>query len=193
MAIRDGRVRAIVGLGNPGDQYAFTRHNLGASVVQRLAKRWGCPFQLERKALGRVARTLWEDQPLFLFIPKTYMNESGKAVERFVHFFHVHASSLLIAADDVTMPFGKSKILKEGGNRGHNGMKSVFHSLGQGNFSRLWLGIGDRSCGSLERHVLSTFSSEEQNSLEDFFQETMGMIEKWILSPLLEKREREIV
>jgi PTH1 family peptidyl-tRNA hydrolase len=136
-------LRLIVGLGNPGRQYALTRHNAGAWFVDRLAGALGLPFQSETRFHSLIARGRAGDGgDVRLVLPQSYMNESGFPVAALARFYRVSPLEILIAHDELDMKPGSVKLKLGGGSAGHNGLKDVVAQLGGGEFWRLRLGIG---------------------------------------------------
>lgn len=155
----------VVGLGNPGPQYAWTRHNLGFMVAAALAELWGIP--LTRSTLdatwgqGRVG-----GQTVVLAQPATYMNLSGRAVTRLLAYFKFSPATLVVAHDDLDVPLGRLKIAERGGPGGHKGVLSIINALDTEEFLRVKLGIGrppPRISG--ENFVLSPFTREEEETV----------------------------
>jgi PTH1 family peptidyl-tRNA hydrolase len=136
-------LRLIVGLGNPGRQYALTRHNAGVWYVERLADALGLPFQSETRFHSMIARGRAGDGgDVRLVLPQSYMNESGFPVAALARFYRVSPLEILIAHDELDMKPGSVKLKLGGGSAGHNGLKDVVAQLGGGEFWRLRLGIG---------------------------------------------------
>ena len=158
----------VVGLGNPGKSYAKTRHNIGFEVVKRLAARLGAVFREDSKLQGLHAKALVGDRSLHLLLPSTYMNESGQAVAAIARFYKALAPEVLIVHDDIAIPFGMLRVRMRGSPGGHNGLKSVEAALGTSNYPRLKVGIGDERDNTLVDHVLSPFTREEQEELQEF-------------------------
>ena len=151
----------VAGLGNPGDQYARTRHNVGFLVVDELARRHGGSFR--SKFLGKVSEVRIADRRLVLLKPETYMNESGRSVGAAVRFFKVEPGSLLVVHDDVDLEEGRLQARLGGGLAGHNGLRSIAEALGTREFMRLRIGVGRPGRGdprSLADWVLSELAPE---------------------------------
>jgi PTH1 family peptidyl-tRNA hydrolase len=154
--------RLIVGLGNPGPQHAFTRHNLGFMVVEELSRRWRIP--LNRQTLeARWGQGRGGDIPVILAEPLTYMNLSGKAVAGLLRYFRLAPPDLLVIHDDLDVPLGRLKIVDRGGPGGHRGVASVIGALSTEEFIRIKLGVG-RPPGEMasEDFVLQPFPREEE-------------------------------
>jgi PTH1 family peptidyl-tRNA hydrolase len=151
----------IAGLGNPGRQYSNTRHNIGFMVVNRLAERLGLSFsRLQFRALVTDGR--YEGQRIFLAKPQTYMNDSGQAVGALARFYKIPRECLMVAHDDVDLPFGTLRIRPGGGSAGQKGVASIINSLGAEAFPRLRMGVG-RPPGSkvAAAYVLQEFGRQD--------------------------------
>lgn len=158
-------LKLIVGLGNPGAEYARTRHNAGFWFVDELARRHGGTFRNEAKHRGDVARVRVGAAELWLLKPMTFMNRSGAAVQSVAGFYKIPVEDLLVAYDELDFPPGAVR-LKEGGSAaGHNGVSDIMANLGEG-FWRLRIGIGKPSGPGIE-HVLSRPSADEERSIRE--------------------------
>ena len=157
-----GDVSLIVGLGNPGREYAQTRHNIGFQVVTRLAEKHGLSFsRMQNEALVATGRI--GDVRVVLAKPQTWMNESGKAVGPLVRFYKVEFARLLVVYDDLDRPAGTLRLRSEGGSGGHRGMNSIITRLGTQDFARLRVGIG-RPPGRMDpaAYVLQPFGRDDE-------------------------------
>ncbi|HSY07828.1 MAG TPA: aminoacyl-tRNA hydrolase [Steroidobacteraceae bacterium] len=134
-------LKLIVGLGNPGEEYARTRHNSGFWFVEELARRHGGAFRLEPRHHGELARTRIAATELWLLKPMGFMNRSGAAVQSVAAFYKAPAAEILVAYDDLDLPAGVARLREGGGAGGHNGMRDVIAQLGA-DFWRMRLGIG---------------------------------------------------
>lgn len=156
----------IVGLGNPGEKYRQTRHNIGFLVIDRISRDYGVPLRYHRfdcrYGIGPIA-----EQAVMLAAPQAFMNRSGPPVLRLLSHYGVSSKDVLIIHDDIDLAFGRLKIKEKGGHGGHNGLKSVMDALGSGEFARLRIGIGRPARGSdVIEHVLGAFSIEEDGMLD---------------------------
>ena len=160
-------LKLIVGLGNPGEQYARTRHNAGVWFVSRFANQQGATFKEEKKFFGRTATTLFESQEMRLLLPTTYMNESGKSVGALAHFFKIMPEEILIVHDELDLATGIIRLKQGGGLAGHNGLRDIARSLGGAqHFNRLRIGVGHP--GSKEQvtgHVLGSVSQKDEDTI----------------------------
>ena len=170
-------MKAIVGLGNPGAEYAATRHNVGFEVVDELARRWNVKLKKWRK-VGTLA--LAKDHDALLMEPATFMNLSGKAVLRVGSFYKVNLADWLIVVDDVNLPLGRVRMRKMGSAGGHNGLKSVIQHLGP-DFARLRIGVGRGDPKwDLADHVLARFEPEERRSVEEAIGRAADAVEMFV-------------
>ena len=171
-------LKLIVGLGNPGEQYARTRHNAGVWFVSRFANQQGATFKEEKKFFGRTATTLFESQEMRLLLPTTYMNESGKSVRALAHFFKIPPEQILIAHDELDLPTGVIRFKQGGGLAGHNGLRDITQRLG-GNqdFNRLRIGVGHPGQKSdVTGHVLGTVSKKDESTIYQCIDEALRLM-----------------
>ncbi len=160
-------LKLIAGLGNPGAEYARTRHNAGFWLVDELARRHGGTFRLEPRHQAELARIRIGPADLWLVKPMTYMNASGTAVGSVAHFYKVAPEEVLIAYDELDFPPGKVRLRQGGGTAGHNGVRDVVAHLGE-SFWRLRIGIGRPTAkGAGIDRVLSRPSAEEERLIEE--------------------------
>lgn len=157
----------IVGLGNPGPQYARTRHNIGFLVVDQIADALGVNLS-QTKFNGVYGQgRLSSGEPITLIKPQTFMNLSGKSVAPCAQFFKVPPERIIVIHDELEFPFGVVRVKVGGGHAGHNGLKSINASLGTNAFLRLRVGIGRPKRGDVSGYVLAPFSSDEEPWLSD--------------------------
>ena len=170
------KLSLIVGLGNPGKEYAQTRHNAGFWFVERLAEAYGISLKADPKFYGISGRGNIEGQDIRLLLPTTFMNASGKSVVPFAKFYQVAPETMLIAHDELDMNPGVIRLKTGGGHGGHNGLRDIVPHLGS-NFHRLRIGIGHP--GEKERvsgHVLSKAPSSEQDLIDDAIAHALSRI-----------------
>jgi PTH1 family peptidyl-tRNA hydrolase len=159
----------IVGLGNPGVEYAETRHNIGFKVLEFLAKELRGSFSTGR--LADRAEVKFKGKTLILIKPTTYMNLSGKAVNYWMQAEKINRDQLLVITDDIALPFGKWRMKGKGSDGGHNGLKDIQHVLQSQEYVRLRFGVGnDFHKGQQANYVLGKWSEEEINLLEERIQ-----------------------
>jgi len=178
--IASSSLRLIVGLGNPGEAYAMTRHNIGFQAVDRFAKKQNWSFRFAKAFHGQLAEGKIGDRTLLLLKPETYMNSSGDSVRACISYYKIPLSLLLVVSDDIYLPLGGLRMRSSGGSGGHNGLKSIESHLGTQAYGRLRIGVGDRIEGDLADHVLSSFSKEEQEKLPLVLQRSTEVLELWI-------------
>jgi PTH1 family peptidyl-tRNA hydrolase len=160
-------LQLVVGLGNPGPQYANTRHNCGFMVVDRLAQRWGIPLVLEKRFQGSYGEGFALGGKRRLLKPETYMNRSGQSVRAVLDWYKLDLASVLVVYDDMDLPLGRLRLRGSGSAGGHNGMKSIIQHLGSEGFPRLRLGVGKpKGSQDVVGHVLGGFAPAEQEVLE---------------------------
>ena len=169
-------ISLIVGLGNPGYEYAQTRHNAGSWFVERLAEQYGIALKADPKYKGISGRGKIEGQDVRLLLPTTFMNLSGQSVVPFAKFYQIAPEAMLIAHDELDMDPGVIRLKTGGGHGGHNGLRDIVPHTGP-NFHRLRVGIGHP--GSKERvsgHVLSKAPSSEQKLMDDALHHALSRI-----------------
>jgi PTH1 family peptidyl-tRNA hydrolase len=171
----------IVGLGNPGADYAKTRHNAGFLLVQKLAERWKANWTLDKKFNARVARADRSEGRVLLSEPQTFMNSSGESVGPLMQFFRVPLNRLLVAVDDADIPFGEIRLRPSGSSGGHHGLESIEKHIGTREFARLRIGIG-RKDGAREitNYVLGKFSAAESELAEKVLSAAADQAEVWL-------------
>lgn len=159
------RIKLIVGLGNPGDKYANTRHNAGAEFVEQLAARQHSPLQPEKKYSGLYSKVTIDGEAVHLLIPTTFMNLSGQSVSALANFFKIPVEAILVAHDELDMPPGVARFKQGGGHGGHNGLRDIISKMANNKgFYRLRLGIGHPGDSKLvANYVLNKASIEDRN------------------------------
>lgn len=158
----------VVGLGNPGPQYADTRHNIGFQVVDALAQRLNATLRARPALNARAGHAPHGDAVLALAQPLTYMNRSGGAVAALLDHFDVPAARLLVVVDDIHLDTGQLRLRPGGSSGGHNGLSDIAEALATKQFPRLRIGVGsDYAPGEQADYVLSPFSAQQQPAIED--------------------------
>lgn len=183
-----GNSYLIVGLGNPGREYARTRHNAGYMVLEQLGERWKASWALEKKFHSRMARVDRDGDKLFLCQPGTFMNASGEAVGPLAAYYQVALERMLVVVDDADLPFGGVRLRPGGSSGGHHGLESIEQHLSSREFPRLRLGIGrDQADGArqITGHVLSHFSAGERELLEKVLLRACDQVECWLREGIL--------
>ena len=159
-------IKLIIGLGNPGDQYVNTRHNIGFKFINALIKESCIDVSKKASLKSHVYRPQFHDQRVVAIKPQTYMNLSGEAVVAVMNFYNIGPSEICIMTDDLDVPFGKIRVRAKGGAGTHNGMKSVIQHVGTQEFIRVRLGIGPKpECLDSKDFVLQNFTASEQVAL----------------------------
>ena len=176
----------IVGLGNPGAEYARTRHNAGFLLVERLAQRWRATWTLDKKFQSRLARVERDGRRLVLCAPQTFMNASGAAVGAVSDYHRIPASRMLVTVDDADLPFGELRLRGSGSSGGHHGLESVEAHLATREYPRLRIGIGRRTDGVREitGFVLGQFSAADAALLEKVLVRASDQVECWLADGL---------
>ncbi|AAX87449.1 Peptidyl-tRNA hydrolase [Haemophilus influenzae] len=172
-------IKLIVGLGNPGEKYADTRHNAGEWLIERLARRFNVSLNPESKFFGKTARTLVNGKEVRLLVPTTFMNLSGKAVGALASFYRIKPEEILVIHDELDLPAGTAKLKQGGGHGGHNGLKDIVAQLGNNNnFYRLRIGIGHPGHRDLVAgYVLNKPSPADRDALEKVLDEATDCVE----------------
>ncbi|WP_112081632.1 aminoacyl-tRNA hydrolase [Haemophilus influenzae] len=172
-------IKLIVGLGNPGEKYADTRHNAGEWLIERLARRFNVSLNPESKFFGKTARTLVNGKEVRLLVPTTFMNLSGKAVGALSSFYRIKPEEILVIHDELDLPAGTAKLKQGGGHGGHNGLKDIVAQLGNNNnFYRLRIGIGHPGHRDLVAgYVLNKPSPADRDALEKVLDEATDCVE----------------
>jgi PTH1 family peptidyl-tRNA hydrolase len=165
-------IRLVVGLGNPGPQYEWTRHNVGFWFVDALAAHNNGQFRTESKFHGQLCRLSIDGQDLRLLKPMTFMNRSGQSLAAVVRYFDIPSEQVLVAHDELDLPAGTLRLKQGGGHAGHNGLRDIINVLGTRDFWRLRIGIdhpGDRS--QVVNYVLSRASRDDEVNIRDALDE----------------------
>jgi PTH1 family peptidyl-tRNA hydrolase len=185
-------IKLIVGLANPGAEYAATRHNAGAWYVDLLAERHNQSLKEEAKFFGYTARINLAGEDVRLLVPTTFMNLSGKAVSAMATFFRIAPDEILVAHDELDLPPGVAKFKLGGGHGGHNGLKDIINKLGNNpNFHRLRIGIGhpgDKN--KVVGFVLGKPPLSEQKLIDDAVDEAARCTEVWLKEGLIKATNR---
>lgn len=168
----------IVGLGNPGKQYAQTRHNAGFMVIDALAKKHGIKV-LELKHKGMTGKGMINGQKVILAKPLTYMNLSGECVRELIDYYKIDETvELVVISDDISLDVGGLRIRKKGSAGGHNGLKNIIQHLGHDQFIRIKVGVGDKPKGyDLADYVTGHFSKEDEKVMQESIRCAAGAVE----------------
>lgn len=170
--------KLIVGLGNPGQKYSETRHNLGFMVIDQMAQAHSVKFQKSFK--GEVGLFSWGDDKVILLRPLTYMNLSGESIIECLSFYKIEVKDILILHDELDLPYGVVAFKNGGGLAGHNGLKSTAQHLSTMDFKRLRLGIGRPVHQDVSDYVLSSFDKEEKKTLPDYIGKMAMILDEYL-------------
>ena len=182
----------LIGLGNPGKKYSKSRHNIGFLLLKHLSKKYNSNFLLKDKLKSSCSEFQINDSTFRLFLPNTFMNNSGDAVRAIVDWYKINLDQLFIILDDKDLPLGKIRFRKKGSSGGHNGLKSIIEKLQTQNFNRIRIGIGSPSMQGKNNfntisHVLGNISLEEKLILDKVYKQIIESLEQ------LNTRKEEII
>ncbi len=172
----------VAGLGNPGAEYARTRHNAGFMAVERFGEKFAAEWKTQGKFQSRVAWVELSGRRVILCEPRTYMNASGEAIAPLAGFYKVPPERLLVVVDDADLPIGQVRMRGEGSSGGHHGLQSIEEKLGTRAFGRLRVGIGrtERGLREITGHVLGRFGPEEAELLQKVLERCASQIECYL-------------
>lgn len=174
-------MKLIVGLGNPGERYEATRHNIGFLVVDRLAERWDIRWNASSKLRGLVGEGTFQGEKVILLKPMTYMNLSGESVRPVKDWYKIDLNDVAIIYDELDIPTGQLRLREKGSAGGHNGMKSIIQHLGTQEFKRIRVGVDRPKPGSdIAHYVLDTFPKAEHALVEEVIERACEATETWI-------------
>ena len=174
----------LIGLGNPGKKYLNNRHNIGFLLLENFSKKYNSNFLLKDKLKSSCSEFKIKDSTYRLFLPNTFMNNSGDAVRAIVDWYKINLNQLFIIVDDKDLPLGKIRFRKKGSSGGHNGLKSIIEKLQTKNFNRIRIGIGSppsiHSTNNFNTvsHVLGNISPEEKSTLEKVYKQVIESLEQ---------------
>ena len=174
----------LIGLGNPGKKYSKTRHNIGFLLLENLSKKYNSNFVLKDKLKSSCSEFKIKDYTYRLFLPNTFMNNSGEAVRVIVDWYKINLDQLFIIVDDKDLPLGKIRFRKKGSSGGHNGLKSIIKKLQTQSFNRIRIGIGIppsiQGTNNLNTvsHVLGNISPEEKSILDKVYKQVIESLEQ---------------
>lgn len=162
-------MKIVIGLGNPGDKYAATRHNIGWRVLDMLASRYEGAFRFEKKFNAEVATVILGEEKVLLVKPQTFMNNSGESARAVIDFYKVTASDCVVVYDDNDIAYGTVRLRSAGSAAGHNGVKSLIQHMGTDEFARVRVGVADPESPIKDtaEFILARFTAEEEKHMED--------------------------
>eukprot|EP00638_Chattonella_subsalsa_P006739 CAMPEP_0117760822 /NCGR_PEP_ID=MMETSP0947-20121206/16875_1 /TAXON_ID=44440 /ORGANISM="Chattonella subsalsa, Strain CCMP2191" /LENGTH=203 /DNA_ID=CAMNT_0005581619 /DNA_START=617 /DNA_END=1228 /DNA_ORIENTATION=+ len=176
----------VVGLGNPGEEYTYTRHNAGFLAADELAKRLGIDMSPKSAFLGSYGSGSYAGKSVGILKPKTYMNRSGESIRKVMDYFKITPSEVLVLVDEVALDFGSLRLRAKGSAGGHNGLKSCQSHLKTQEYPRLRIGVGAPKV-DLVKHVLGEFSKAERAELDSFISSAAEVAEHWIEEDSIQK------
>ena len=174
-------MKLIVGLGNPGEEYKLTRHNIGFLVLEKLAKANDIKFKFSKRFNALIGEGAIGREKTLLAMPQTYMNLSGHSVRAVLNWLKLKAENMFVVMDDIALPFGSIRIKPKGSSGGHNGLNSIIDSISTQEFPRMRLGIlGKKNIKGLSSYVLGKFTKAEQKDLPEVLDSAAQACEYWI-------------
>lgn len=174
-------IKLIVGLGNPGKDYEFTRHNLGFLVIRYLANQYKLEFKKCSFANALMAEGIIDGEQFILLLPTVYMNSSGAAIKPVLERKNISLKNLLVICDDLNLDFGQLRLRAKGSDGGHNGLASIIEHLGTEGFARLRMGISQpKSKGETVSYVLQVFTVKEKDDLNRFIDQAAECCLLWL-------------
>lgn len=177
-------MKLIVGLGNPGNEYADTRHNIGFMVLDNLANKYNAVFNKEMFS-GLYTEIFINNEKVILLKPYKYMNLSGEVVREFVKYFKIELENILVVVDDISFEIGKYKLKYKGSPGGHNGLLNIENNLKTQNYKRLKIGIGKNSLIKIKNYVLGKFNKEEKDIINNNMDKYINIIEDFVVLDFL--------
>jgi PTH1 family peptidyl-tRNA hydrolase len=174
----------LIGLGNPGKKYAKSRHNIGFLLLENLSKKYNSTFLLKDKLKSSCSEFKINNSTYRLFLPNTFMNNSGEAVRAIVDWYKINLDQIFIIVDDKDLPLGKIRFRKKGSSGGHNGLRSIIEKLQTNNFNRIRIGIGspplikETNNYNTISHVLGNISLEEKTILDKVYKRVITSLEQ---------------
>lgn len=180
-------MKLVVGLGNPGSQYAKTRHNIGRRLVEALAETRHANWQTNKALRSQWIQLDQEGSPFLVALPESFMNESGETIRLLAEHFRIDFNSeLLVVVDDVSLPFGRLRLRASGQDGGHLGLRSIEEVMRSQTYARLRIGIApsESLAESLESYVLRPFKAEEERRLPEIFERAVQSCILWITGPI---------
>ena len=174
-------MKLIVGLGNPGREYTFTRHNVGFMVIEEVAMNNNIKWKSNKRFKVLEGEGKIKGERSYLAMPQTFMNLSGNSVRGVVNWLKINLKHVLVVIDDVSLPFGGIRLRSKGSSAGHKGLDSIISCLGTNEFARMRVGImGEGASKDLSKYVLSGFTKKEQKSLPDILERSSLACECWV-------------
>ena len=173
-------MKLVIGLGNIGDKYCFTRHNVGFMVLDKWALNNNLPFKEDKKLKCFIAKFRFNGEDVILAKPTTFMNLSGESAIAIANYFKIDLKDVLIIYDDLSLDLGRLRFRANGSDGGHNGIKSIIKHLGTSNIHRLKVGIGPQPPIPSESFVLQNFSKEQSEILKEALKRSVDAVEYYL-------------
>ena len=174
----------LIGLGNPGKKYSKSRHNIGFLILENLSKKYNSNFLLKDKLRSFCSEFKINDSTYRLFLPNTFMNNSGDAVRAIMDWYKINLDQIFVIVDDKDLPLGKIRFRKKGSSGGHNGLKSIIEKLRTQDFNRIRIGIGspasidEKNNFNTISHVLGNITSDEKSILDKVYKKVIESLEQ---------------
>ena len=175
-------MKLIVGLGNPGNEYAKTRHNIGFMCIDKLIEHYNL-CSCSNKFSGICAEFIVNGEKILLLKPQKYMNLSGEVIRDFVNYYKINISDILVICDDLDTELGKYRLRYKGSSGGHNGLKNIEQNLSTQEYKRIRIGISDNKSGDTKDYVLGKFTDEEMKLVNIVVNEIPNIIEDYFKLP----------
>lgn len=163
-------------LGNPGEKYRCTRHNIGFQIGHSLCDKYGCEIQKKTKLNAKIANYFISEKKLHIIFPQTFMNLSGIALQKVLHYYQIDIKNTLVVYDDIDLPFGHFRFRERGSAGTHNGMRSIVQKLSTQDIPRLRIGIGKPQFQALDAYVLDDFNTQEKAALPSLLDKALAAI-----------------
>lgn len=173
-------MKLIIGLGNPGNEYKNTRHNIGFEIIDKFAEKHNLSIN-KKKYNGVYEETFIYNQKVILLKPQAYMNLSGEVVKKFIDFYKIDIKEILIINDDLDLEIGKFKLKQKGSSGGHNGLKNIEQNIGTKEYKRLKVGISNNKDIDTKDYVLGKFSKLEQDILELTQKQILDILDDFLI------------
>ena len=177
-------MKLIVGLGNPGKEYSFTRHNVGFMVLDKIANQLSLiNYRLENQFKAEITQTGGVGENRIIFAkPQTFMNNSGEAVSKILNYYKIGTDDFMVICDDLDLDLGTIRVRNEGSSGGHKGLESIINKIGDSRFLRIKIGIGSNKEKNIpsEKHVLEKFTSEEMTIIDKSVDKSAEIVLKWL-------------
>ncbi|MDO4668015.1 MAG: aminoacyl-tRNA hydrolase [Streptococcus sp.] len=184
--------KLIVGLGNPGDKYVETKHNVGFMLIDKMCKELNLNFSINKIFQVELASTFINGEKIYFIKPITFMNQSGKAVQALLAYYGLENEDLLVVYDDLDMEVGKVRFRSKGSSGGHNGIKSIINCIGTQEFKRIKIGIGKpKDKSSVIHYVLKKFNQEDYTTILNALDKVDNAVNYYLQSSDFEKTTQQ--